>query len=176
MAAIKAIETQYKGYRFRSRLEARWAIFFDFSGIKWYYENEGYELSSGWYLPDFWLPEYRLHVEVKPDGICKHAASFRDDEVGAIAVTQGLPDEGVEVYCWDIGDSSAGSSDRWCQWSDGPRGIKLHCNRASHRELYFDCPFSGEETSAADVYWDSSVTSRLRTAFEFAKSARFDRK
>jgi hypothetical protein len=26
---IKAIETSYKGYRFRSRLEARWAVFFD---------------------------------------------------------------------------------------------------------------------------------------------------
>lgn len=25
---IKAIETEYKGYRFRSRLEARWAVFF----------------------------------------------------------------------------------------------------------------------------------------------------
>ena len=26
---IKAIETVYNGYRFRSRLEARWAVFFD---------------------------------------------------------------------------------------------------------------------------------------------------
>jgi hypothetical protein len=26
---VKAIETQYNGYRFRSRLEARWAVFFD---------------------------------------------------------------------------------------------------------------------------------------------------
>ncbi len=29
MSEIKAIETRYKGYRFRSRLEARWAVFFD---------------------------------------------------------------------------------------------------------------------------------------------------
>jgi hypothetical protein len=27
--SAKAIETHYKGYRFRSRLEARWAVFFD---------------------------------------------------------------------------------------------------------------------------------------------------
>ena len=27
--SIKPIETNYKGYRFRSRLEARWAVFFD---------------------------------------------------------------------------------------------------------------------------------------------------
>lgn len=31
---IKPIETHYNGYRFRSRLEARWAVFFDALGIK----------------------------------------------------------------------------------------------------------------------------------------------
>ena len=32
---IKAIPTEYKGYRFRSRLEARWAVFFDACGADW---------------------------------------------------------------------------------------------------------------------------------------------
>jgi hypothetical protein len=50
---IKAIETEYAGCRFRSRLEARWAVFFDTLGIKWRYEPQGYELPSGRYLPDF---------------------------------------------------------------------------------------------------------------------------
>lgn len=50
---IKAIETRYKGYRFRSRLEARWAVFFDALGLEWQYEPEGFELPSGRYLPDF---------------------------------------------------------------------------------------------------------------------------
>jgi hypothetical protein len=49
----RAIETRYKGYRFRSRLEARWAVFFDALGLKWEYEPEGFELPSGRYLPDF---------------------------------------------------------------------------------------------------------------------------
>ena len=31
---IKAIETIYNGYKFRSRLEARWAVFFDEAGIE----------------------------------------------------------------------------------------------------------------------------------------------
>lgn len=53
---IKAIETRYKGYHFRSRLEARWAVFFDALGIEWQYEPEGFELPSGKYLPDFFLP------------------------------------------------------------------------------------------------------------------------
>lgn len=53
---IKAIETTYKGYKFRSRIEARWAVVFDTLGIPWEYEKEGYDLPSGAYLADFWLP------------------------------------------------------------------------------------------------------------------------
>lgn len=51
---IKAIETEYKGYRFRSRLEARWAIFFDACNMEWEYEPEGFYFEDGvQYLPDF---------------------------------------------------------------------------------------------------------------------------
>lgn len=63
---IKAIETEYKGYRFRSRLEARWAVFFDSVGIEWQYEVEGYELDDLRYLPDFYLPQANMWLEVKP--------------------------------------------------------------------------------------------------------------
>lgn len=63
---IKVIETIYNGYRFRSRLEARWAVFFDSLGVSYEYEKEGFDLgSAGWYLPDFWLPEQQAWVEVK---------------------------------------------------------------------------------------------------------------
>ena len=68
MMQIKAVETQYKGYRFRSRLEARWAVFFDALGIDWQYEKEGYDLRElGYYLPDFYLTNYDIWVEVKPE-------------------------------------------------------------------------------------------------------------
>lgn len=69
---IQAIETRYKGYRFRSRLEARWAVFFDHLGMEWQYEPEGYVLSDGTrYLPDFWVPlaedpSRGYWVEIKP--------------------------------------------------------------------------------------------------------------
>lgn len=57
MQFIGAIETQYNGHRFRSRLEARWAIFLDTLGIPFTYELEGYVLgNAGRYLPDFHLP------------------------------------------------------------------------------------------------------------------------
>lgn len=63
---IKAIETSYKGYRFRSRLEARWAVFFDSLGIAWEYEKEGFVSNGKPYLPDFWLLDYKAHLEIKP--------------------------------------------------------------------------------------------------------------
>jgi hypothetical protein len=64
-STIKAIETNYNGYRFRSRLEARWAVFFDAEGWAYSYESEGYDLGGTWYLPDFLLTEKNLWVEVK---------------------------------------------------------------------------------------------------------------
>lgn len=64
---VKAIETKYAGCRFRSRLEARWAVFFDAMGIEWEYEVEGFLVGPQRrpYLPDFWLPGERVWVEVK---------------------------------------------------------------------------------------------------------------
>ena len=54
MGEMKAIQTEYKGYLFRFRLEARWAVFFDACGVEWEYEPEGIVLSDGTkYLPDF---------------------------------------------------------------------------------------------------------------------------
>lgn len=65
---MQPVETRYRGYRFRSRLEARWAVFFDALGIKWEYEAEGFNLGDvGWYLPDFWLVDMKIWVEVKPE-------------------------------------------------------------------------------------------------------------
>lgn len=64
---MKAIETRYKGYNFRSRLEARWAVYFDELRVDWEYEKEGFELPSGRYLPDFYFPWMSVWAEVKPD-------------------------------------------------------------------------------------------------------------
>lgn len=55
---LKAIPTRYAGYHFRSRLEARWAVFFDSLGKPWQYEPQGFELPSGNYLPDFRVEEW----------------------------------------------------------------------------------------------------------------------
>ena len=81
--SIQAIETEYNGYKFRSRLEARWAVFFDALGIRYEYEKEGYQLSNityenqygyrtvmpgdVYYLPDFFLPDRDVWIEIKGD-------------------------------------------------------------------------------------------------------------
>jgi hypothetical protein len=72
---IKAIETNYMGCRFRSRLEARWAVFFDAIGWMWEYEKQGYTI--GYHDEDEvpWLPDFEIstpsgqhfYVEVKGD-------------------------------------------------------------------------------------------------------------
>ena len=63
MSEIKVIETKYNGYHFRSRLEARWAVFFDVLGIIYEYEKEGFKFDGNKYLPDFYLPNDKLWVE-----------------------------------------------------------------------------------------------------------------
>lgn len=49
----KPIQTEAFGCLFRSRLEARCAVFLEAMGLRWDYEPEGFELPSGRYLPDF---------------------------------------------------------------------------------------------------------------------------
>lgn len=67
MDTISAIETSYKGYRFRSRLEARWAMFFDRVGVTWTHEPQPLRVAGEPYLPDFLvsLPGGEVVHEVK---------------------------------------------------------------------------------------------------------------
>lgn len=63
---MDAIETQWHGYTFRSRLEARYAVMFEKMGLDWRYEVQGFQLQDGRsYLPDFQLPGLDLYVEIK---------------------------------------------------------------------------------------------------------------
>lgn len=98
---IKPIETHYNGYRFRSRLEARWAVFFDAAGIKYEYEPEGYMLKDGTkYLPDFWLPDFDIFAEIKANQdlddykwarFAMQYANFEQDKVNGVICCYGDP-------------------------------------------------------------------------------------
>ena len=113
---MKVIETEYKGYLFRSRLEARWAVFFDACGVRWEYEPEGYVLNNGQcYLPDFLLHDVDgrvggdLHVEVKGKMTKDDAAKINQFSEGKhpLLVVPGIPDGNgigdIESYCREWG-------------------------------------------------------------------------
>lgn len=100
MTALKAIDTLYKGYRFRSRLEARWAVFFDRCDMKYVYEHEGFQLPSGPYLPDFNFPTINSFLEVKPSSMLPRN-HFEFQHVGSWPIRDDLPREVVlmsELY------------------------------------------------------------------------------
>lgn len=68
---VKAIEARYRGYRFRSRLEARWAVFFDALKVRWEYEEEGFAAGAS---------EFR--GDLMPAMVAARGARFEHGECG----------------------------------------------------------------------------------------------
>jgi hypothetical protein len=60
-----SIPERYKGIDMRSRLEVKYAKFFDAHRMEWAYEPEGFQILGVRYLPDFYLPAIKTIVEVK---------------------------------------------------------------------------------------------------------------
>jgi len=173
---VRAIETRYAGCRFRSRLEARWAVWFDCMGIKWQYESEGFELGAGVrYLPDFFLPSFDLHVEVKPNlkiafGDISRVVNFALNADKPTLLICGVPgDEEMLLVdrrtCLPMGDREGDELD---QAEDIIRDLM------DHGSVYF-----GEAPGYVDLHLITripSANSQLRylTACDKAKSARFE--
>ena len=80
---MKAIPTMYKGILFRSRLEAKWASFFDKVNWKWQYEPCDFD---GW-IPDFALygdNGTAAYVEVKPTVVMLDDIANEIDNSGCV--------------------------------------------------------------------------------------------
>jgi hypothetical protein len=100
------IETEYLGTKYRSRLEARWSVFFHHAQIQAWYEYEGFALPSGRYLPDFWLPELGCFFEVKPEVPLAGSREFKlafelaESSGWRVYVSSGPPwtDDGLTVF------------------------------------------------------------------------------
>lgn len=153
---IQPKETRYKGYRFRSRLEARWAVFFDALGIQWEYEKEGFDLGeAGSYLPDFWLPNIYggVYIEIKGAHIDydDQSAHLKAHALGLqgfrVVVFRGLPEE------FSNGKVCAGDSE-----------FDVHFNTEQTRWI-LDSDFS-------DLGW--FALTELPRAIAAARSARFE--
>lgn len=139
---MKAIETRYHGYRFRSRLEARWAVFFDALAWPYLYEPEGFVLAYGTrYLPDFYLPDFGVWFEIKgmaPTEEELNTARLFVDQGARIYLLHGQPyseQHGVSFweYCHEGGgefhiDEASFTRCRRCQrgvWLTGDGGCVM---------------------------------------------------
>lgn len=82
MSRIESIDTHYDGHKFRSRIEAKWAVFFNSMDIEYLYEPEGFELPSGdRYLPDFYLPDVGMR-STEDTGVWIEVKSIIDSDSG----------------------------------------------------------------------------------------------
>lgn len=196
---IKAIETVYKGYRFRSRLEARWAVFFDALGIEWEYEPEGFELGEvGRYLPDFRLTKHGCYIEIKPPSawvdICNGALNTQltvFSSSAPIIAFAGLPtieQFNGRLFCNDLSDSGGGSYRNdvtwaWCFLCQAPvlkvykdrrlgNGDRtLYVDSCMSEPFYFNCfPKHGH----LSWHWKDGYSHPLEKACIQAKQARFE--
>jgi hypothetical protein len=97
----EAKPTIYGMTRFRSRLEARWARFFDLMEVPWDYEPWAFNLADGrGYIPDFWLPQHRVFVEVKPIGGSTDKAQGLAERYGhSVWIAEGHPRVAVLRSC-----------------------------------------------------------------------------
>lgn len=142
---IEALSTEYQGKKFRSRTEARWAVFFQTLGLAWQHEQEGFDVEGTWYLPDFYLADFPMFIEVKPDqtdgterakfaAMCKHKATRGIIAYGAPNIRRanllaydanGVLEHGDELAQWladrrNEGEYWLGITDKaW--WSIGPK-------------------------------------------------------
>lgn len=77
---LQVIETPFDGILFRSRLKARWAVFFKTLGIPYEYEPEKFKTAAGLFCPDFWLPREGRYVHISREEsdyvnkLCQHLA------------------------------------------------------------------------------------------------------
>ncbi len=181
----KPIETIWNGYRFRSRLEARWAVFFETCGFKWEYEIEGYNLKDlGPYLPDFWINDLKLWVEIKPNGTIRDGDYSESllkiqalkQEVGYPAcLIEGVPgDEKIYLFYEETTDSSGGNAfTEEAEWVSCNGIITLDLNRGRDHWVYTQ-DFSKELPWF--TYYQSFPSFKLPVmiAYEAARSARFE--
>lgn len=118
---VKAKPTKYNGVLFRSRLEARWALFFDLAGIRWKYEVQTFNLGNVHYLPDFYLPALNSWIEIKPKvskppkewkSKCRQVSRLHGKHVFLFA---GLPEENKHsIFCYSSTVNDSVTSN--CKW------------------------------------------------------------
>jgi hypothetical protein len=177
---VRAIPTTYGGIRYRSRLEARYAVFFKHlrdmgldAGDWPVYEFQGFEVDGKPYLADFLLPTQSLIAEVKPaldadpDGVARWIALIeaRGKERGILLTDMNI---GHSMSFLLIGPDGTGG-----HWEDD-RGTWMVCPGGHHLDAQPYCPPIGcQRCRITDGYWYED--DRIVKAFDLARSYRFGR-
>jgi hypothetical protein len=187
--AIRAIETEFNGYRFRSRLEARWAVFFSELGIRYRYEPEGFEMDGLKYLPDFWLPNEGWScfdrkgawLEIKPE----YPTALEIEKISRLAKLSGRP---TYLFFGEVGEPDEHAHglffSEWCSphpgsmaWTECPAcGAVGICGGGWLGHL--PCDGCGNSVRTRDGKQECVLgcySLRLRRAYAAARSARFER-
>ena len=199
----KPIETVYNGYRFRCRLEARWATFFDAVGLPYSYEPEGFVLDDNTkYLPDFWLPSLKMWVEIKPFieytgslsldadpfsapviqklrncDLFRMLRRFKNCQEWPIACIVGQPGKHrIWFFGWDLSDSSGGEyEDDNAAWCVANGQVTLNVHIASpDREIYSDSLYGDCLEHFTYARDHRHIVGPINAALKHARQARFE--
>jgi hypothetical protein len=192
--AIRPIETWYRGYRFRSRLEARWAVFLDAAAIRWEYEAQGFNLDGARYLPDFWLPQSKAFLEIKPDvsswfeqraELAPLLKSLANASGADVFLIQGAPcpDDPSEIYAGNV----SGFVPHVVGFAPdkGICSARLfecaHCGRVAFRrfergawDMWCECRGGRGKLFNDTNYNPYELSPRIRHAMQAARQARFE--
>lgn len=193
---MNAIQTKYAGCLFRSRLEARWAIFLDRMRYKWVYEPEGFVLPSGPYLPDFELPEFGMYLEIK--GFCateiekKRCYELSQIEKPVLLSEGNIGEETMTLYAIDACDSGGGDYEvnaHWCDpcyviqdtdtftsFDSHPRTptLAVSDSRVERDRSVLDANWKSIPCKFVDVVKYHLTSLCVQPAYEAARSARFE--
>ena len=179
---IRAIDTIYNDRRFRSRLEARWAVFFDEMSLPYLYEPEGFQLGEIRYLPDFSLPNgirfadegkhrQNIWIEIKPnaqldDSDRQKITQFVKQTGYSLLLIAGEPGEeaSLRFITYDHQKGAWNASDvKWIELANQELGL---LNLEDLRQQV------GDDTRT--ILNQLSHAQRVLSAFSAAKQARFD--
>ena len=179
MKRMKVIETEYNGYRFRSRSEARWAVFFDACNLRWEYEPEGFLLRNNKkYLPDFLLHDVGgrlgvkdLYVEVKGKMNVSDARKIRAFDAPILVVSPIPPGdkiENIEKYCREWGKYG------FPHFAGGPYPFNFQSIDGDFRVAHPGVNNQGKFELFTDGYTFCRNDKATLKAFKIARQARFE--
>jgi hypothetical protein len=106
-AAFPLRRFYYRDVPFRSTYEVRAAQSFDRLGMRWEYEPKRFDLGGSYtYLPDFYLPDEDMYVEVKgyygPKSAETMSRMFEAHPDVSVAILQRLQIEALEVVAAQV--------------------------------------------------------------------------